>query len=103
MSLRRPDEGRLFLGLLTVDLILNASSSLKDKRRIVKGVIERMKARLDVSVAEVGFQDVQNRAAIAVACVGSDRGYVEWTLERAREIAESREGAEVLDWRVEWR
>lgn len=97
------DEGRVYLGLLTLDLVMNASSSLKDKRRIVKGLTDRMRARLDVSVAEVGFQEAHQRARIAVACVGSDRGYVEWTLERARGIAESREGAEVCDWQVEWR
>lgn len=97
------DQGGLYLGLLTVDLVIRASASLKEKRRIVKGLMDRLKARLDVSVAEVGYQDALQRSVIAVACVGSDRGYVEWTLERARSIAETRDGAEVYDWQVEWR
>ncbi|MBO2520359.1 MAG: DUF503 domain-containing protein [Clostridia bacterium] len=97
------DEGRLYLGLLTLDLATRACTSLKEKRRVLKGLIDRMKARLDVSVAEVGFQDAHQRARIAVACVGSDRGYVERTLQRAMGIAEGRDGAEVCQWRMEWR
>lgn len=96
-------EDRLYLGLLTLDFVIPGGSSLKEKRRVVKGLTDRLRARLDVSVCEYAFADLSQRAEIAVACVGSDRGYVMRTLERALGIAESRDGAEVIDWSIEWR
>ncbi|HLS91846.1 MAG TPA: DUF503 domain-containing protein [Limnochordia bacterium] len=98
-----PDGDRLYLGLVTLDLVIPGSASLKEKRRVVRGLKDRLKSRLDVSVAEVAFQDLHQRAKVAVACVGSDRRAVEKTLRQALSIAESRDGAEVCDWSLEWR
>lgn len=94
---------RLHLGLATFDLVMRANHSLKDKRRIVRSVKERLSNRLGVCVAEVDGMDVHQRATLAVACVGSDRRNVERVLQQAQKIAEIREDAEVWNWTVEWR
>lgn len=96
-------EERLYLGLVTLDLAIPGCTSLKEKRRVVRGLTERIRARLDVSVSEYAFAELHQRAKIAVACVGSDRGYVMRTLQHALGIAESRDGAEVTDWSLELR
>ena len=91
------------LGLITLDLRLDAALTLKDKRRIVKSVIDRVRARLDVCIAEVGFQDVHGRSILCAAAVSSDRAVVQRALDQVRAIAESRDGAELADWWIEWR
>jgi uncharacterized protein YlxP (DUF503 family) len=57
----------------TIELHLPAPSSLKEKRRILKSVIERIQHRYQVSISEVGDHELWQRAAIGVACVGRDR------------------------------
>jgi len=50
-------------------LHLPASRSLKDKRRVVKSLIERLHQRYRVSIAETDFHDLHQRAEIAIAAV----------------------------------
>jgi uncharacterized protein YlxP (DUF503 family) len=56
-----------------IELHLPAPSSLKEKRQILKSVIERIQHRYNVSIAEIGDHELWQRAAIGVACVGRDR------------------------------
>lgn len=96
-------EDPAHLGLLTLELHFPECASLKEKRRILRGCLERIRTRLHLSVAEVGYHDLHQRAVIAVAAVGASRAEVERALQRALGIAEGREGAEVCDWSMEWR
>jgi uncharacterized protein YlxP (DUF503 family) len=56
-----------------IELHLPSPSSLKEKRQILKSVIERIQHRYNVSISEVGDHELWQRAAIGVACVGRDR------------------------------
>ncbi len=58
-----------FVGLLQLDLIIPSSNSLKDKRRIVKSLTQRLKNRFNASVKEISGQDLLQRASIGVAVV----------------------------------
>jgi len=57
------------IGLLTVELELPGVSSLKEKRSILKSLTNRVQKQFNVSVAEVGYNDVWQSAAIAIATV----------------------------------
>ncbi len=91
------------LGMITLDLRLEGCESLKDKRRIIKGVIDRVRARLDVCIAEIGYLDVHGRSLLCAASLSGERVQVERALANVRKIAEERDGAEIVDWWVEWR
>jgi uncharacterized protein YlxP (DUF503 family) len=54
-----------------------AINSLKQKRSVVKSLIGRLKARFNVSVAEVDHQDNKTRAVIAVAMVSNDTRFID--------------------------
>jgi uncharacterized protein YlxP (DUF503 family) len=68
------------VGLLTLDLYIPDARSLKDKRRVVKSLIDRLRNHHGVSAAEIDQLDKQCRASIAVACVSNDRAQVERVL-----------------------
>lgn len=53
------------------ELQIPAASSLKDKRQVLRGLIERLRNRYNVSVAEIAHQDQWRKATIGVACVSS--------------------------------
>jgi uncharacterized protein YlxP (DUF503 family) len=63
----------LFISLLTIELLIPWAQSLKDKRRAVRGLKERLRSRFNASVSEVALHDKWQRAMIAVCIVDSDR------------------------------
>lgn len=71
----------VFVGVLHVDFWMVENSSLKDRRRIVRSVLDRARARHNVAVAEVSDDDDWRRASVAIACVGSNQRLLRQTLE----------------------
>ena len=90
------------MGLLTLEITLQGARSLKDKRQVVRSLKDRLKARLNVSVAEVGYHDVWQRSAVAVAAVGVDRANVEAVLAKAETLAAELLGGELSASSVEF-
>jgi uncharacterized protein YlxP (DUF503 family) len=62
----------MVVGTARVVFAIPSASSLKDKRSVVRRVVERARARFNVAVAEVDDQDVHRRAVIGVAVVSND-------------------------------
>lgn len=60
------------VGICTLELHIPYARSLKDKRQVLRSLIDRLR-RHNVSVAEVAHQDLWQRAGIAIAAVGSTR------------------------------
>jgi uncharacterized protein YlxP (DUF503 family) len=88
----------MIVGAAIVRLHLPASRSLKDKRQVVKSVVERVKGRFNVSVAEIGEHDVWQVAEIGIACATNQPGHADDILRTVVDfIEESRLDVEVLD------
>ena len=69
------------IGVLTLELRLENSHSLKDKRHIVKSVIGRLQSRFNVSVSEVEHQDSHTSAVLGLAVVSNERAFVDQQLD----------------------
>jgi uncharacterized protein len=61
----------------TLELYLPYAQSLKDKRMILRKTQDRLRARFNFSIAEVGHQDLWQRAKLAAVTVGADHGVLE--------------------------
>ena len=59
--------------MLTFELRLEHSHSLKDKRQVVKSLKDRLRARFNVAVAEIGEQEMWQRAIVAAVTVSGDQ------------------------------
>ena len=57
-------------------------SSLKDKRRVVKSLRDRIRGRFNVSVAETAYQDVWTRAQLSVVLVTTDGASADSVLDK---------------------
>jgi len=90
---------RVVLGL--VELHLPDVGSLKDKRHVLKGLKEKVRARFEVSVAEVDHQDVWQRATLAVAYVSADARHANTVISKAMDFIEDNVAGRVLDTSVE--
>ena len=64
------------------DLSLPECRSLKDKRRVVKSLKDRIRGRFNVSVAETAYQDVWTRAQLSVVLVTTDGASADSVLDR---------------------
>lgn len=67
----------------TVELEIPASASLKDKRRVVKSVIARLRQHYNLSVAEVDALGEWHRATLMLVTVSNDSAYAHRVLEKA--------------------
>ncbi len=67
---------------MTTQLYLHGVISLKDKRKIVKSLIERLKNRFNISVSEVDHNDIKTSAIIAIAVVSNDTQFVNKQLDK---------------------
>ncbi len=67
----------MFVGICQLSLILPEGSSLKDKRSVIRSLLERLRRRFNISVAEVGRQDSLRRAEIGFAAVSNETTYLE--------------------------
>jgi uncharacterized protein len=85
------------VGIARVTLFVAGSHSLKEKRSVVRRVKDLVQQKFNVSVAEVGANDVWQRAVIGLALVGNERRFVESQLDEVLAFIRSRAKAEVLD------
>jgi uncharacterized protein YlxP (DUF503 family) len=85
------------VGLLECRCRIWGSTSLKDKRRVVKSGLSRVRQRLGLSTAEVAEQDSRQWAQLAVVAVSNARTVVEKELQTALRLLEEVEGLEIID------
>jgi len=72
-----------YVGILSFEVFLQGSHSLKEKRMAVRSVKQHLVNRLGCSVAEVDHHDVWQRARLTVACVTREAGAAERLLDDA--------------------
>lgn len=85
----------MLLALLQFELLIRGSECLKDKRRVVRSLKDRLHHEHQVSVAEVGAQNEIRRAELAVCLVSSDVAYASGVLDRIVEKLKSLRDAEL--------
>ena len=72
----------MLVGLLTVHIHLQGIDSLKGKRKIVKSLIERLRARFNASVSGVAAQDSKQLAVVGVSVVSNDGSHLDEQLDK---------------------
>ena len=90
------------IGVLTLELRLENSHSLKDKRHVVQSLKDRLRGKFNVAVAEIDYQDLWQRAAVAAVTVSSDHAHAARVLESVEDEAAALLGAELVEATVEW-
>ena len=92
----------MVIGVCTVCLDIPGCHSLKEKRRILKPLLARLRNDFQVSAAEVNANDLWQRAVIGMAIVSNDSGHAHRLLTKVvRSIERSRLDAQVADYRIE--
>ena len=90
------------IGVLTLELRLENSHSLKDKRHVVKSLKDRLRHKFNVAVAEIDHQDLWQRSAVAAVTVSSDREHAEKVLRSGGRGGGGAAGPALVGATVEW-
>jgi uncharacterized protein YlxP (DUF503 family) len=84
------------------DLHVPESRSLKTKRAAIRPIVDTLRHRFHVSVAEVGHQDQWQRSAIAVAAVSGTHTQLRDVLDSVERFVAAAPGVELLDVETSW-
>jgi uncharacterized protein YlxP (DUF503 family) len=91
----------MVVGSLEVRLRIREARSLKDKRQVVKSILERLRNSFNVSAAEVDAQDKYQLAVLAFAMVSNEAYHVRTALEKIVETLRRHPVAELIDHQIE--
>jgi len=92
----------MIVGVLKVSLLLRESHSLKDKRRVIRSIKDRVRSRMNVSSAEVASQDLHQRADLAAVTVSESRSHTEQVLMDVLKVIDRAPAAERFDTDLEY-
>ena len=92
----------MVVGLGVIKFRLHGVRSLKEKRKIVKSVIARLRNNFNISVAEVGSNDVYQRSEIGFALVGNDKRVINAKIDKVFNLTDDLGLAEIIDTEMEF-
>ena len=91
----------MVVGIGMINFRLHGTRSLKEKRKIVKSIISRLKNNFNASVVEVGSNDIYQRAIIGFALAGNDRLVINSKIDKMFNLADEMGLAEIVDTKME--
>ncbi len=87
----------MVIGTLKIELYLTDNRSLKGKRKVVRSIVDRIKSKFNVSIAEVGSNDKWQKIELGISAVGNDRRHIDSSLSHILDFIESLYLAEIVN------
>jgi uncharacterized protein YlxP (DUF503 family) len=87
----------MVVGTLKIEFMLFDNRSLKGKRKVVKSMVDKVKARFNVSIAEVGANDKWQKIELGISAVGNDRRHIDSSLNHILSFLDSLCLAEIVN------
>ena len=91
----------MVVGILKIELLLHDNRSLKGKRKIVKSMVDKVKHKFNVAIAETGSNDKWQKIELGVSSVGNDRRHIDASLNNVLDFLESLYLADIVDAQME--
>ncbi len=91
----------MVIGVCKLDLRIPENHSLKEKRHVLRKLIDRVKTRFNVAIAEVGDNDLWQRAQMGFCTVGNDRRHINSSLDKVIYFIEQMNLVEMVNSEIE--
>ncbi|MEG6520687.1 DUF503 domain-containing protein [Desulfotomaculum sp. 1211_IL3151] len=91
----------MIVGIMTVELHISGATTLKEKRRVLKSMIDRIRSKYNVSIAEVDNQNLWQRATLGVAAVSNETSHVNQMLDTVIKTIKFNGEADLMDYSIE--
>ncbi len=90
------------IAALRVRLEITDALTLKDKRHVVRGLLDRIRSRFNVSAAEIGENDSVRRAELGMAAVSNEHSYLDGMMSKILDLIEREPRAVLLEQELEF-
>lgn len=87
----------MVIGVSRLELLLPECGSLKEKRRVVKSILDRVKNKFGVSAAEIDHHDLRQRASLGIACIVQTNYQAKKLLSKVERFVEQLNKANILN------
>jgi uncharacterized protein YlxP (DUF503 family) len=91
----------MFVAVLTLDLWIHAADSLKDKRSVVNSLLDKIRARFDVSAAQLDDHDHWHEATLGIAAISNREQPLHTLMNHIRDLVEDEYRCDVTSVRLE--
>lgn len=91
----------MFIGACNVRLEIFEAHSLKEKRQVIKSIIERLKHRFNISIAEVDMFDSWQTAEIGFACVSTEPDHARKMIQSVIKFIDGDGRVEIISQNIE--
>ncbi len=91
----------MVVGTLRIELYLHDNRSLKGKRKVVRSMVDKVKHKFNVAIAEIGSNDKWQKIELGVSTVGNDRRHIDASLSTVLSFLDSLYLAEIVDSKIE--
>lgn len=90
-----------YVGRCEIDLFIDNSHSLKEKRRVIKSLKEKLKNQHNVAVCEYGDMSLWQRSQLGLTTCGNDRTIVDATLKRSLDFLRRVHAVSLLNYEID--
>lgn len=87
----------MYVGIARYDFLIPGSTSLKDKRKVVRHIVGTMRSKFNVGIAEVDHEDLRQRGALGICCVSNSSFHAKKMLHEVERFVRSQYGIEIID------
>lgn len=95
-------EQAFHLMLISIEIFIPYSGSLKTKRKIVKSLRDRVRNRFNASISELEYHDEWQRSIHGIAMLGNDRQYLDQQAAAVLTLYEENGEIEIVNYQQEW-
>lgn len=88
------------IGILSLDLHIPAAQSLKEKRKVLKSLKDRVRSKFNVSIAELDGHDKWQIATCGIAMIGNDQRYLDGCLQNIVSFVGTCRGLDIRDYEI---
>ncbi|PKM83588.1 MAG: DUF503 domain-containing protein [Firmicutes bacterium HGW-Firmicutes-13] len=91
----------MIIGICRIEIFLPNSQSLKEKRRVLKSLIQKLRQKFNISIAEIENQDKWQKTTLAIVCVSSSSRFVNKVIEQILNEIEKFNDGHVINYDIE--
>ena len=102
MNLEFYESDDAVIGVLNIRLVIRSANTLKDKRRVIKSLKDRVRNHFNVSISETGVLDHCQYSSLGIAMVGNDKQYVNSTLSNLINMFRGAPSVQIVNYRLEF-
>lgn len=92
----------MIIGVLIVEIIIHSSTSLKEKRFVLKSIKDRVKKKFNVSVAELFYQEKWQRSRLGFATISNQHSHVEQSMQHVFEYLDREDTFEIISYEFKY-